>query len=166
MKSKNNSIFLVVSIICFIGAAIFVSLFIFSKKGQTGTNEEIPQDNGSLISIVTKEGNEIKIDVEYARTPDEWSYGLMSRTSMNENHGMLFVFPVEENRTFWMKNTLISLDILYIDSNKKIVSIARNTKTNQTNEVYPSLFPSQYVLEVNGGFSEKNGINEGDEVQW
>ena len=163
MKSKNNSIFLVVSIICFIGAAIFISLFIFSKRGQK--NEETSENNDSFISIMTKEGDEIKIEVEYAETPDEWSYGLMSRISMNENFGMLFIFPIEENRTFWMKNTLISLDILYIDSNKKIVSIARNTKTNQTDEVYPSLFPSLYVLEVNGGFCEKNSIQEGDQVK-
>jgi len=102
---------------------------------------------------------------EVADDEDEMMRGLMFRNHLPSNAGMLFVFDNEEPRTFWMKNTLIPLDMIFVDSSFKIVDILENVPPcDQGNEcpLYPSDRPAQYVLEVNGGFVEENGIKVGD----
>ena len=90
----------------------------------------------------------------------------MNRTSLDENSGMLFIYADEKPRTYWMKNTLIPLDMIFINSEKEIVAISENTKTNQIEETYSSIKPAQYVLEVNGGWCGKNGVEVGDVVSF
>lgn len=106
--------------------------------------------------------------IEIADTPDLRKRGLMFRTSMPEDRGMLFFFDKEEPQAFWMKNTLIPLDMLFISADYKVVSVAKNAVPCKTKvcDVYPSVKPAQYVLEVNGGISDKYGIKEGDTVEW
>ena len=82
---------------------------------------------------------------------------------MPEYAGMLFLFQTEEPLNFWMKNTRFSLDIIYISSERKIVSIARNTKPYSLDQI-PSFKPALYVVEVNAGFAKRHGIKEGDLV--
>ena len=105
----------------------------------------------------------VKIDIEIADKQVERLQGLMYRDSMPEMEGMLFLFNIEEPLNFWMKNTRISLDIIYINSEHKVVSIARNTKPYSLDQI-PSDKPALYVVEVNAGFSERHGIKEGDLV--
>lgn len=106
--------------------------------------------------------------VEVANDHQSRAMGLMYRESMADDAGMLFIFPQPQPLAFWMKNTLIPLDILYFDQNRKLVSISertppcRNTTTRCPN--YPSLKPAQYVLEINAGLSEKYGFKPGDEL--
>jgi YVTN family beta-propeller protein len=105
--------------------------------------------------------------VEVADDPDETMRGLMFRKHLAWNAGMLFAFPNEEPRTFWMKNTLIPLDMIFVDSNLKIVNIKENVPPcGQVDEcpLYPSQEPAQYVLEVNAGFVQENGITIGDQL--
>lgn len=90
--------------------------------------------------------------------------GLMQRDSIGENEGMLFIFKKEEQRFFWMKNTSISLDILYINSSLEIVSIVKSA-TPFSEEFIPSTFPAKYVLEVNAGFTTKNNIDVGSTIR-
>lgn len=103
--------------------------------------------------------NGASFSVEFARTPDEWAKGLMFRESLPEHQGMLFVFDEEKPRRFWMKNTLIPLDMIFLDANKTVVFIHENAEPCEQDpcKLYPSP-PAQYVLEVNGGSAEKNGI--------
>ncbi|MCX9083353.1 MAG: DUF192 domain-containing protein [Candidatus Methanoperedens sp.] len=104
------------------------------------------------------------IDVELATTPGEMTIGLMNRTSLPENRGMLFIFDEESSHKFWMKNTLIPLDIIWLDNNEKIIFIERNTQPCYI-PVCSTFGPesgSKYALEVNGGFAEKNKIEVGD----
>lgn len=106
-----------------------------------------------------------KIDVEIAENDAERSKGLMFRPYIPDSVGMLFIFNESVPQGFWMKNTAISLDIIYVDENKKIVSIAKNTKP-YSEESIPSLGNAQYVVEVNAGFTERNNIKSGDVISF
>ncbi len=105
--------------------------------------------------------------VEIASTPEERSRGLMYRENLPGNEGMLFVFKEEGNYSFWMKNVLIPLDIIWIDKNGKITYIAENLQPN-SGVHYETIKPSQrakYVLEINGGLAAKIGLTIGDMVK-
>ncbi len=110
--------------------------------------------------------NEVCFDVEVAQTAKEVEVGLMHRQSMPNNHGMLFVFPKQKARTFWMKNTLIPLDMIWIDGNKQVVGVLRNALPCQQDPCkrYYSYRPAQYVLEINGGLAAKYSIDRGQTV--
>ncbi len=104
--------------------------------------------------------------VEVAITFEERALGLMNRKQLPDNYGMLFIFNNEEYQSFWMKNTLIPLDIIYADKDKKIVHIYHNVQPCKEEEcpTYPSSSPAQYVLEIYGGSSKKMNIKEGDRL--
>lgn len=103
--------------------------------------------------------------LEVAVTDEEKSKGLMNRTLLAENRGMVFVFRPERTVTFWMKDTLISLDMIFVRYGK-IVHIVKNAIPNQTQILYPSEFPVTEVIEVNGGFSDANMIEIGSQVEF
>ncbi|MCK9467148.1 MAG: DUF192 domain-containing protein [Candidatus Absconditabacterales bacterium] len=103
--------------------------------------------------------------VEVAKTDKERQKGLMDRQEMKKNKGMIFVFDEEKNYSFWMKDTLISLDIIRIDSLGKIVDIQTASPCDAT--LCPTYIPqgnAKYVLEINAGMAEKKGIKIGDNL--
>lgn len=104
------------------------------------------------------------VDVELALTADEIMKGLMNRENLPESHGMLFVFEDEGVHMFWMKNTLISLDIIWMDTSGKVIYVERNVPacTTAACPTYGPAAGSKYVLEVNAGYAEKYGVNAGD----
>ncbi len=106
-----------------------------------------------------------EIDVEVASNDIERARGLMYRESMDENHGMLFLFEREELQSFYMRNTLIPLDIMYVNSEFEIVDIYENTKPMDESSLFSSE-PVVYVVEINAGLSEKYGIKEGDFIRY
>ena len=106
----------------------------------------------------------LTLNVEIADDPSEHSIGLMNRTELDEDKGMLFVFKDEQVRTFWMKNTLIPLDIIFIDKDGILKHIEKTTKPDQTEAIYSSSTPVRYVLEVNAGWCDRNGVKLKDEV--
>ncbi|MEM4268348.1 MAG: DUF192 domain-containing protein [Candidatus Woesearchaeota archaeon] len=103
--------------------------------------------------------------VEIARTEHERSLGLMFRDSLPENQGMLFIFEEEDYHAFWMKNTNIPLDIIWLDSELTVVHISRSTPPCLTDPcpVYTAPLKAKYVLEVNAGAAEK--LNPGEKVE-
>ena len=105
-----------------------------------------------------------RFSVELADTEDKRNLGLMFRDSMPDDHGMLFVFPGETRRSFWMKNTRIPLDIFYFDSNLALVSVSENTPPCRVSKCpsYPSDGPAKYVLELNAGKAAELGVKSGD----
>ncbi len=117
------------------------------------------------LNIITKEGK-VKVYTERAETPEEQEKGLMFREILGENDGMLFVFDEPIQPSFWMKNTLISLDILFIDENLVIVDIIESMVPCKEDPcpVYPSGEYAKYALEVNSGFVKKEDIHLGDRV--
>ncbi len=111
------------------------------------------------------DGNPKTIEVEVARSAYEHSKGLMDRTSMPHNQGMLFIFDDMSPRSFWMRNTRISLDIIFVDDQYKVVSIQKNA-VPMSEESLPSEGPAKYVVEVNAGFSDLYNIRPGDSLSF
>ena len=105
--------------------------------------------------------------IEVAADEASREHGLMDRTQMDADHGMLFVFDDDTPRAFWMKNTKISLDMLFFDGDKKLVSIQHNVPPCVADPcaAYSSGAPARYVLELNAGESEKLGLTSGDPIE-
>jgi uncharacterized membrane protein (UPF0127 family) len=105
--------------------------------------------------------------VELAETQDKQALGLMFRDSLPQDHGMLFIFPGESRRSFWMKNTRIPLDILYFNSKLELVSMAENARPCRSKSCpgYPSEGPAKYVLELNSGKAAELGVKAGDVLE-
>lgn len=104
--------------------------------------------------------------VELATTPQQQEQGLMYRQSLGKNNGMLFIFPNEGVYPFWMKNTLIPLDMIWIDKSDKVVFISENVQPCKV-EICPITIPAAeatYVLEVNAGAAKEIGLKVGDKL--
>lgn len=148
--------------------AAIIILFVFPGILKKDNSEEVYymfQKEGELTIADSTNARKVAIDIEIADTDYDRQLGLMKRISMEDKQGMLFIFPAEAMQSFWMRNTLISLDMIFIDANKKIVTIHKNTKI-LSDQSYSSTSPSQYVLEVNGGFTDKYNIQAGDKIDW
>ena len=116
----------------------------------------------SHVRIFSPEGvQRAEIAVEVADTPELRAKGLMFRTELGAEAGMLFVFPDERLRSFWMKNTLLPLDIIFFNSSFSVVYIARGTQPYSLASI-PSLFPAKYALEINAGQAEALNVKKGD----
>ena len=110
--------------------------------------------------------NDYCFKVEIAKSPKQRAKGLMFRKNLGSYKGMLFIFPEEKEYAFWMKNTLIALDIIWINKDKKVVHIERNVQPCRK-EKCQIIKPSKkaiYVLEVNAGATDKIGLKVGDEL--
>ncbi|HEX8525167.1 MAG TPA: DUF192 domain-containing protein [Tepidisphaeraceae bacterium] len=100
--------------------------------------------------------------LEIARNDADRERGLMRRDSMPADHGMIFVFPKPQMMSFWMKNTRIPLDILYIDADGKVLSIKQMKPYDIT--PVPSLKPAKYAIELNKDAASGAGVKEGDQL--
>lgn len=114
----------------------------------------------TVVTLTTSSGTTLTIKVEIADTAAERSRGLMNRQSLPDGEGMLFVFEEETLSSFWMKDTPISLDILFVKEGR-IVDIIENTVPNSEALLTPDTSYLQ-ALEVPGGYSSRNGIQVGD----
>ena len=124
-----------------------------------------PLDLASL-EFVGMDGNVIKsIHVEIAEDPAARQRGLMDRRQLTLDEGMLFVFPAPDSQSFWMKNTPLSLDIMFIRSDSSIANIVKRTLP-LSEDFIRSTDLAQYVVEVRGGFSDRFGIDETARVRW
>ena len=123
-----------------------------------------PASELRTLTIEASGGESVEVRVELADEPDEQARGLMGRTALGERRGMLFVFPSEEVRSFWMKNTLIPLSIAYIDAEGRIVDIQDMKTLDDEPPHYVSAEPARYALEVNKGFFDERGVEVGDRV--
>jgi hypothetical protein len=106
-----------------------------------------------------------RLDIEIAQQTDERTQGLMFRRKMDDKQGMLFLFERPEPQSFWMRNTYIPLDIIYVNEKLEIVSIQKNAPPLNEKPL-PSAAPAQYVLEINGGLCDKIGIKPGSKLAW
>ncbi len=129
------------------------------KKTDAGTSD-LP-----TVTIDASGGKEVEVRVEIADGPFEQQRGLMYRTSLGEDRGMLFVFQREQPLSFWMKNTRIPLSIAYIDSKGRITDILDMKPLDDKPPHYVSSEPVQYALEVNQGFFDEHGVKVGDRAR-
>jgi uncharacterized membrane protein (UPF0127 family) len=106
-----------------------------------------------------------RFTVEIARTPQEQGYGLMNRSELAPDRGMIFPFDLPRDAAFWMKNTLIPLDMIFVRADGSIANIAANTVPLSLDPV-PSDGPVKAVLEIAGGRAAELGIKPGDKVAW
>lgn len=139
-----------------LAAIVSVNVPAVASTAQTGLPVE------ALVVTSGERSHRFKVDV--AATDRQRSMGLMFREQMDPDQGMLFVFDGEGQRYFWMKNTPLPLDIIFIGSNGVIVSIAADTTPYSTDTV-PSGKPARFVLELNAGTAAKLGIEAGDTVK-
>jgi uncharacterized membrane protein (UPF0127 family) len=104
--------------------------------------------------------------VEIAETPDAHARGLMFRTCLKDGYGMLFVFEDEDIRSFWMKNTLISLDIIYLNKDRQVVDLHSSVPPCRSDPCpsYTSALPARFVLEIKGGTASKLKLKIGDKI--
>jgi uncharacterized membrane protein (UPF0127 family) len=120
---------------------------------------------GDLRFLTPKQDFKSGIDIELAQDESQRQLGLMFRDTLAENQGMLFLFDNEEARAFWMKNTILSLDMIFVNAKNEIVTIHKYT-TPYSEETYESTKPAKYVLEVNAGFTDRKKISVGDRITW
>jgi uncharacterized membrane protein (UPF0127 family) len=148
-------------------AVVIATFFIFSNcdNDPNDVNYYTFKKEGELTFTDSLGNAIVKIDIEIADNDYERQLGLMNRESMEELQGMLFIFPAERYQSFWMLNTLFSLDMIFINKNKEIVTIHKNTKP-LSQQSYPSSKPATFVLEVVAGFTNKYSIKEGHKVFW
>jgi hypothetical protein len=103
---------------------------------------------------------------EIADTPQMHARGLMYRRCLKDDYGMLFVFPDDDYRSFWMRNTLIPLDIIYLNRGQQVVAMHESVPPCQADPCpsYDSKYPARYVLELSGGMARKLGLKIGDKI--
>lgn len=162
-------------IITLIAAIIASAFYILWQKDETKNTTVTYKEKSATVYKFKKEGELTfisaddnflaQIDIEIAGSEVERTQGLMYRDKMGENQGMFFIFDFETPQSFWMKNTLISLDIIFVNKNNKIVKIHRSTDT-LSEQSYPSGAPAIYVVEVNAGYCDKYSIKENDKIVW
>jgi uncharacterized protein len=138
-----------------------------SSDATAAWNEETTSEPSGLRTLVidASGGKKVEVRVEVADDLTEQAKGLMDRTTLGENKGMLFVYPEERKLSFWMKNTLIPLSIAFIDSERRIIDIQDMKPLDDEPPSYVSAEPAQYALEVNQGFFERRGVKVGDSVE-
>jgi len=143
---------------------VLTSVLMLAVFGLTGALAESsePSDfqHGKITLTVARDGKikSMTMPVEFAITDEQRRFGLMYRDSLPDGHGMLFVFPEEAVRSFWMKNTAIPLDIIFFDNAGHFVSMIENAAPFSL-IARRSKAPARYVLEVNGGAARRFGID-------
>ena len=146
--------------------AVIVSGSCKEKTQKVLTQEVVFKKEGELL--LKKSANDsivAKLNIEIADDEYQTQTGLMYRKSMKNDQAMLFIFDEEAPRAFYMKNTQFALDIIFINSDRKVVSIQKNAKPFDLISL-PSEGPAQYVLEVNAGLSDSWTLESGDRVEW
>ncbi len=171
-KNKNSKSGFVkyttgIILIVFIGFIIFYNLPKEGKANKVIVKKSIIQfEKDGELTFQNANGEYISmIDIEIADNDDKRTKGLMDRISMKLNRGMLFLFPYDTIQSFWMKNTVIPLDIIFVNRENEIVTIHKNTVPFDTSQ-YTSSKPASRVVELNAGYTEQYGITTGDKILW
>ena len=139
------------------------------ENGQTKTDDSRYERNLDYVAEVSFINNESEVistvDVAVADDNQERSEGLMNITDLPADSGMLFIFENEQPRSFWMVNTPLSLDIIFVNSTMEIVRVHRNTQPYSQKSI-ESEAPAKYVIEVNAGYALDHDIREGMRVRF
>jgi len=130
----------------------------------TDEDYQMPQLPRAKVTVRDVYGGAHAFDAEIAESEESQTRGLMWRKELPSDKAMLFIFSNEQVRSFWMRNTLIPLDMIFISADKTIAGIVANAAP-QTLSSRSVAAPSKYVLEVAGGFCEKAGVRAGSRVE-
>lgn len=160
MKRKPFKLIIII-VISFVLASII--LILFQNKDEIAASIFLIEEENTQVCF-----KNYCFNVELAIKPEQRRQGLMFRDHLDLDKGMLFVFKDEARYSFWMKNTLIPLDIIWINRNKEIVFISHSTQPCEKDPC-PSIIPTQkakYVLEINQGISKKIDLKVGDKIDF
>lgn len=168
----KRMVWMALGIVCIVLMYKLISPYFTAKTEESSHNENsetVPVNESNTVgelSFKQKNGKELEqIYIELADSEEERNRGLMNRHHLPDSVGMLFVFDTSEPQSFWMKNTFIPLDIIFANENKEIVKI-HSYATPHSIDAFPSGKNAKYVVEVNGGFAERNNIKEGDVIDF
>ena len=174
IKSKTNWPMLII-----IGVAIVAFIWTSIPKAPSGTTGISSGNNSTMAdrpgaprfthegnATISRDGQTIsQLEIEFAEDRESQALGLMYRTSMQPNRGMIFLMEDTKIQVFHMLNTYISLDIIFLDENQRIVNVAENCTPRSTDQI-PSTGPAAYVLETVAGYASQHGLQPGDLVEW
>lgn len=164
-KNKVPKVILALSAIIFLVIALDFGLFWRMESNPPSQHQENDQSQHLStipLKISTSTGT-YDFVVEVAKTQAEKGKGLMFRRNLAENEGMLFVFDKSSIQNFWMKDTYLSLDIIFLDDQKKVVNFSQSTVPLQTYPTYGSVGLSKYVLEAPSGTVNRIGLRTNDQ---
>ncbi|MDO8520175.1 MAG: DUF192 domain-containing protein [Deltaproteobacteria bacterium] len=140
---------------------VLAALSLFAACSACGNSTE--NSETTLVTVTTAQGS-YPFTVEIADSTAERAEGLMNRTDLTDDNGMIFVWEEDTNSSFWMKDTPTSLDILFVDANRSIVTIQADAVPLSEESISPTS-PYRYVLEVKAGFTDRSGVAVGDTVE-
>ena len=169
-KNSKNSFVKIVSGVIILSFIIFIIMTNIPQsqkmESRTVKHASISFVKNGELTFQSAEGSYIsKIDIEIADNDDKRTLGLMDRISMEENQGMIFLFPYERIQSFWMKNTVIPLDMIFVNRENEIVTILTDTVPFDTGQ-YRSTKPASIVIEVVAGYTDLYGVKVGDKIVW
>lgn len=139
-------------------AFVVLLLYMFLNKPQVEENKIEDTLNFEIKGQV--------VSLEIADTVEERRVGLMNRAYLEANSGMVFIYTDSQKRSFWMKSCDIPLDIIFLNSEKKVINIIKSAPICKVEDcpLYPSAEPAMYVIEMNGGWTDKYGLVSGDTI--
>jgi len=144
---------------------IVAALFLCYRAYETAFKKNSDFAKGELSIFRQSGGVPVMLDIQIADNISKRAQGLMDVKKLGKNSGMLFIYDNEESRKMWMKNTIIPLDMMFIDSGKNILGVKENA-VPLSEEIIYSANPALYVLETNGGFIKENDIKPGDKIEF
>ena len=159
-----QSFFFVMVILLFLLPAVYSPPAVI-----TGYEQKVYALNADNVSSSSVKINDLIINVDLAKTPEQHTKGLSIKNTLNENEGMLFIFDAPKEHSFWMKDMKFPIDIIWISSDNKIVHIEKNLQPCTFFLICTSYSPhanSKYVLEVPSNYTTKNNIIVGDRVDF
>ena len=107
-----------------------------------------------------------KLDIEFATTVSQQQVGLSGRPCIPKNGALIFIFPTDDKFGIWMKDMNFSIDVVWLDKDKKIVSLDKNMQPNSYPKVYYPKSDARYAIELNAGQADKIGLTEGQVLNW
>jgi uncharacterized membrane protein (UPF0127 family) len=172
-KSGKNNKRLIIAIVLIVALALFLlrpvlfeSRKIIPKKSPNAITMEPQFTKEGRLVFRNAENDTLKVvDIEIADDDQERTQGMMYRTNMSFDRAMLFIMEYEREQSFWMRNTKMSLDILYVNGDLEIVTIYKHTQPYSESPI-PSFKKAKYVVETAAGFCEKYNIQEGDFIEF
>ncbi len=164
MPSQPYRLLLTAGIVCLLASIVLLGFFLFALNPQS--NIQPPAPSQSLASPRACFASGACLELELARSNEERARGLMFRTSLASDAGMLFVFESDDIHSFWMKNALIPLDIIWLDADSRVVGFQENVPpcTTPLCPLFSINKPSRLVLETNEGFVAENRFQIGQRV--
>ena len=175
-KTKNQISIILFAIIGVVISGVLLTFFLgwyylipHISKSRSFESSSIQSTQPIRTSNFAKVTNNLPnslTQIELAKTTAEHSQGLMNRIRLCASCGMLFIYPTPDLRTFWMKDTLVPLDIIFLDGDFRVINISSDTKTNQAEEVYSSELPAQYILEVPANWSKNQNLFKGSKIDF